>query len=199
MTKNPRENAVRWHQSRRCNLIRRYSDAIRLCVKRSTLFNWFLIIGLVLPAPAFSQGIFFGVDFGSNPPPHTPGVPDSGGLLTNDMFYAAIFLDGTQPSSGSILEKLDGGSFVPIFQFTNLVFAGYPPPATGAAFDYEGSWKLTAPQIQNLLAGKWYAQITYDSGAVYTGRFTTVPEPSVVAVLLSGLIVYLRFSRTFRR
>ncbi|MDB6015952.1 MAG: hypothetical protein JWR19_441 [Pedosphaera sp.] len=148
-----------------------------------------LTLALVLPVPAFAQGIIeFNVNFGSNPPPHTPGVPDSGARLTDDIFYAAIYLDGTPPSFGSILERLGDGSFATVFQFTNLVFAGYPPPATGAAYDYEGSWQLTNPQIQNLLAGLWYAEITYTDTA-YRGQITPAPEPSTLTLLLGGLIV----------
>lgn len=156
-------------------------------MKKITLILFF---GLLSQVPAFSQGeINFSINFGGNPPPHTPGVPDSGARLTNDLLYSAIFLDTTQPSSGSILEKLGDGSFALVFQFTNLVFAAYPSPATGPAFDYEGSWQLTDPQIQNLLAGQWYAQVTYNS-ATYLGQITAVPEPSSAALLFGGLIIF---------
>jgi len=146
-----------------------------------------LVLGLLSQAPAFSQGkINFDINFGSNPPPHTLGDPDSGARLTNASFYAILYLDPTVPVSGSI-EELDGGTFTPVFQFTNLVFATYP--GGGPAYDYEGSWQLTDTQIQNLLAGQWYAQVTY-SDASYVGQITPVPEPSCVTLLFGGLVVF---------
>jgi hypothetical protein len=167
-------------------------------MKRLIGLTWLCLVGF-LSQTAFSQDIFFYVDFGGNPPPHTPGVPDSGARLSDDMLYAAIFLDGTMPSSGSILENLGGGMFAQVFQFTNLVFAGYPPPATGPAFDYEGAWQLTDSQIQDLLAGKWYAQVTYSNGDIFRGQFVVVPEPSSAALLFSGMVVTGWSYRNFRK
>jgi len=147
-----------------------------------------LSLGLVLQLPAFSQGVInFNINFGSNPPPHTPGVPDSGARLTDDLFYAAIYLGNVQPTSGRIAEMAGGGSLVTIFAFTNLVFAAYPPPAGGPAFSYEQSWQLTAPQIQSLIAGEWYAEVSY-AGNSYLGQIMPVPEPSSLALFVGGLI-----------
>ena len=85
-----------------------------------------------------------------------------------------------------MIEELDGGIFTTVFQFTNSVLAGYP--GGGIAVDYEDSWQLTDTQIQNLLAGQWYAKVTY-SDASYLGQITVVPEPSSVTLLLGGLVV----------
>ncbi|MGH7954239.1 MAG: PEP-CTERM sorting domain-containing protein [Limisphaerales bacterium] len=151
-----------------------------------------LVIGLLSQVSALSQGLVnFDINFGANPPPHTPGDPISGATLTNDFFYAALYLDTTAPISGSI-EELDGGVFTTVFQFTNLVYASYP--GGGPALDYEGSWQLTDTQIQNLLAGQWYANITY-SDASYTGQITPVPEPSSITLLLAGLILVCLYRR----
>ena len=147
-----------------------------------------LVLGLLSQVPTFAQGVInFDINFGSNPPPHTLGNPNSGALLTDDTFYAILYLDTTAPISGSI-QELDGGIFTTVFQFTNSVFASYP--GGGPAIDYEGSWQLTAAQIQNLLAGQWYAEVTY-SDASYMGQITAVPEPSSVTLFLGGLIVLL--------
>src|SRR4051794_3267345 len=116
-----------------------------------------LVLGLVLQSSVFSQGVInFNINFGGTPPPHTPGVPNSGATLTSDSFYAAVYLGDVTPTSGFIVEKLAGGSFAPVFQFPSPVFAAYPS-STGAAYSYEGSWQLTDVQIQNLLTGQWYA------------------------------------------
>ena len=82
-----------------------------------------LVLGLLSQVSAFAQGVMnFDINFGSNPPPHTLGNPNSGAILTDASFYAILYLDTTTPISGSIKE-LDGGTFTTVFQFTNLVFA----------------------------------------------------------------------------
>jgi hypothetical protein len=131
-----------------------------------------LLLGLLLRVSAFAQAdLFFDINFGSNPPPHTPGVPESGALLTSDFFYAAIYLDNTPPTSGSVVELSNDGSFVAVFQFTNLVFAAYPPPPGATAFDYEQAFQLTGTQIERLLAGQWYVRIAFDD-TIYLGQIT---------------------------
>jgi len=145
-----------------------------------------LFIGLLARASALSQGtVIFDINFGATPPPHSVGVPFSGAMLSNDLFYAILYLDTTEPVSGSI-QSLNGGTLTTVFKFTNLVFAGYP--GGGIALDYEGSWQLTDTQIQNLLAGQWYANVTY-SDASYTGQIVAVPEPSSAALGLGGLMM----------
>lgn len=154
-------------------------------VMKNLRITFVLLLILTCPAASRSASIFFSVDFNGDPPPHTPGVPDSGALLMDDWFYTSVFLDGTPPVSGRILEKW-GDDFTPVFQFTNLVFAGYPPPAIGAAYDYEGVWQLSESQIENVLAGRWYAEINY-ADTTYLGQYTVVPEPSSLTLLLSGI------------
>lgn len=146
-----------------------------------------LVLGLLSAAPVFAQGsVTFGIDFGGNPPPHSAGVPDSGATLTEGSFYAILYLSDAPPTSASILEESAGGTFTTIFQFNNSVYAGYP--GGGTAIDYEDSWQLTDTQMQALLAGQWYAQVTY-SDATYLGEITAVPEPSSAALWGAGLAV----------
>lgn len=154
-----------------------------------------LVVGLLSQAATFSQGnVIFGIDFGANPPPHSPGIPTSGAYLTNDQFYAILYLDTTAPVSGSILDW-NGGSFNTIFQFSHLVYAGYS--GGGVGYDYEDSWQLTGAQMQDLLAGQWYAQVTYND-ASYLGQITPVPEPASATLLLGGLVMVsvCRFCRS---
>ncbi len=156
-----------------------------------------LVLGLLSQLSAFSQGVIdFGITFDGNPPFQTPSIPGSGAILTGDSLYAILYMDATIPNpnpiSGSIGE-LDGGIFTPIFQFTTSVFAAYP--GGGIAVDYENTWQLTDTQIQNLLAGQWYAQVTY-SDASYLGQIVAVPEPSSVTLLLGGLaVLFVSFYR----
>jgi hypothetical protein len=141
-----------------------------------------LAVGLVAQTPAFSQGALdFGINYGGNPPPHTPGVPDSGAILTNGVFSAALYLNDATPTAGSIVDQSADGSFTTVFPFTSLVYATYP--GGGPALDYEGSWPLTASQTQELLAGQWYAEITYGD-ATYFGQIAAVPEPSGLPLLV---------------
>lgn len=148
---------------------------------------WGLVFGLLSTASLFAQGsVTFDINFGDNPPPHSPGVPDSGATLTGGDFYAILYLSDTEPTSGSILEESATGTFSTVFNFDTLVYASYP--AGGTAVDYEDSWELTDTQIQDLLAGQWYAQVTY-ADATYLGQITTVPEPSGAALLAGGFAV----------
>ncbi len=154
-----------------------------------------LILGLASCVPAFAQGVIdFTINFGISLPPHTAGVPDSGARLTDDLFYAALYLSEAQPTSGRIVEMGDGGPLVTIFNFTNLVFAAYPPPPGAVAFSYEQSWQLTGPQVQSLMAGEWYAEVSYADSS-YLGQIVPVPEPSSLALFASGLIAFAATAR----
>jgi hypothetical protein len=75
------------------------------------------------------------------------------------------------------------------------VFPGNP--ITGQ-YDYSQSWQLTDDQVQNLLDGNWYAEITYGDNT-YLGNFTTatvsgvspVPEPETLTLLGLGMAAIL--------
>jgi hypothetical protein len=128
--------------------------------------------GLVLRVSAFAQaGILFDIDFGSNAPPHSPGVPDSGAALTSEFFYVAVYLGNIQPTAGSVVEESSNGSLITVVQFTNLIFAAYPPPPGATAFSYEQALQLTSAQTESLLAGQWYARIVFGD-TLYLGRIT---------------------------
>lgn len=158
-------------------------------------FITILALGLVSSFSALAQGVVFNIDFGANPPPHTPGDPFSGATLTGNDFYAILYLDDTEPLSASI-QELDGGSLTTVLQFSTLVYASYS--GGGPAFDYENSWDLTDAQTQSLLAGQWYAQVNYD-GASYSGQIVAVPEPSSITLLAGCLMMVLALSRHWRR
>ena len=138
-----------------------------------------LILALASCVPVFSQQTTgFTFDFGASPPPHTPGVPNSAALLEDDLFSAAIYLSGNPPTSGRIVELGEGGALQTIFNFSGLVFAAYPG---GTAYSCEQSWSLSAPQIQSLMEGEWYAEVSYP-GSSYPGRIVPIPEPSSFAL-----------------
>jgi len=145
-----------------------------------------LILTLISRAPAFSQGTMeFNINFGGNPPPHAATVPNSGALLTGSEFAAAIYLDNTAPTAGRIVQMGSGGSLSTVFDFPSPVYASYGAPYSGTAFSYDHAWQLTDPQIQSLLAGQWYADITYGT-TDYIGQITVAPEPSSSALALSA-------------
>jgi hypothetical protein len=146
-----------------------------------------LLLGLATHIPVFAQGVLgFSINFGSNPPPHALGIPESRAQLSGDVFSTAIYLSGARPSSGRIIEAAGGGTFLPVFGLTNLVFASYPPPA-GGAFSYEQSWQLTSSQIQSVASGAWFVEVSYPVTS-YLGQFIPVPEPSSLAMFAIGLI-----------
>ncbi|HEY2328970.1 MAG TPA: PEP-CTERM sorting domain-containing protein [Verrucomicrobiae bacterium] len=147
-----------------------------------------LLIGLISRAPALAQtGVYFNFNFDGNPPPHTATVPDSIAFLSGGTFSAAIYLGDTAPSAGRIVQMGEGGSLTTIFDFPNPVFASYGAPFSGTAFSYEQTWQLTTPQIDSLLGGQWYADVSYGS-VDYLGQITVAPEPSSIALFAGGLI-----------
>jgi hypothetical protein len=161
---------------------------VKIIIVPAIFMKYIIIILLAVfsQVSVFSQGnLQFGINFGDDPPPHTAGNPESGARLTYDLFYAILYLSDATPSSGSILEKLSDGSFTTIFQFTNLVYATYS--GGGPALDYEGSWQLTDTQIDNLLAGDWYARVDYNNIS-YLGQISAVPEPSTIPLLFGGSV-----------
>ena len=162
---------------------------------------FFLILGLVLPITAWSQIITeFSINFGGNPPPHNPTVPYSGAILTenpsDNLFSIVVYLDDTTPNSGSILQKESDNSFATISSL-DLVYAAYGSPYSGTAYSAEKAWQLTAPEIQNLLAGQWYAEITYGA-TTYLGQLTPVPEPASVLLFACGAVMIGANRRMFR-
>lgn len=162
------------------------------------LVAWLSFALLLIAVHANAQGLLFTLDFGSNPPPHTPGVFASGAMITNDnQFVVAIYLDETQPQSATIVEKTDGGLYVPVFQFGDPVFAGYPPPATGPAFSFDDVFQVTSDQIANAVAGLWYADVVYEDSR-FLGHFVPVPEPSWESLSSLGFAAMLIAGATGR-
>ena len=151
-----------------------------------------LVIGLISTPSARSQTpLYFDVLFGSDAPAHAAFLPPGGGALIGDEFSAIIYLDHTQPLSGRLLQLGDNGLFEPVSGL-DLVFAGYPSTlgGGGSAFDLEKTVTLDATQIQNLLAGKWYAEVVFDQHT-YLGQFVPMPEPATAALLLCAAAVPL--------
>jgi hypothetical protein len=141
---------------------------------------------VLISLPAIVQGVeHFTFDFGNNPPPQTTGVPQSGALLSNDLFSVAIYLDHVRPVAGRIVEQDDHGALTAVFSLDNLVFAAYPPPAGATAYSYEQTWQLSEMQIQDLLDGRWFAQVSYRDDS-HVGRLTLVPEPRTDALCVAG-------------
>ncbi|MGH7953069.1 MAG: PEP-CTERM sorting domain-containing protein [Limisphaerales bacterium] len=118
-----------------------------------------------------------------------------------------VSLGANPATDGWIFQKNGDGSLTPIFEITNeLYFADSPfpgaslegsfpgnPSETYPTYIYSESYQLTADQVQSLLSGDWYAEMSY-GGDTYLGNLTPVPEPSTLALgsLALGLIAIAR-------
>ena len=153
-----------------------------------------LAIGLFSRAAAVSQGIVnFDLNFDANTPLQTYNFLVQLVPLATNSFDVNFDLGATPPVAGFI-EQLDGETFTQVFQFTyqSIDVNG----STGITYGYAGSWQLTSDEIQNLMAGLWYAEVTYND-ASYIGQITPVPEPLIIALLSAGLV--LMFLHLYRQ
>ncbi|HEY1717572.1 MAG TPA: hypothetical protein VGH42_04660 [Verrucomicrobiae bacterium] len=148
-----------------------------------------LVLGLLSQTVTFSQGLVnFDINFEAGTP-HGAGVPDSLATLSDGVFSAAIYLDDTVPTSCAIFQKVGtAGLEMQILQFPASVLATYP--GGGPAYDFEGSWNLTASQINSLMAGQWDVHVTYDP-FFYEGQIAAVPEPSSIRLFAAVFIVFI--------
>ena len=118
---------------------------------------------------------------------HTPAT---------NVFAVVINLGTNQATDGWILQMENDG-FLPVMELTNEIYnsiaipiipgstVGTPSgivgtfPGSGGDLIspnyYSQSWQLTPDQIQNLLAGKWYAEVDYGDDK-YIGNLTPVPS-----------------------
>jgi len=155
-----------------------------------------LILGLAWLSPATlpAQGVLqFRVHFPGAPAPPALAFPFGGAQLEGDSFYAAVLLGETPGSYGRIVERGQDGSFTTVFEFSNQVLAAYLPilglPGDGGTYySYEQFWQVNPAQIDSLLAGNWYAEVTLDSGP-HVGQIVLVPEPATLALLIGGAIL----------
>jgi hypothetical protein len=112
-----------------------------------------------------------------------------------NVFSVVINLGTNQATAGWILQMENDG-FSPVMQLTNEIYNSVAIPiipgstvgtsdvigtfpGSGAGLIspnyYSQSWQLTPNQIQNLLAGKWYAKVDYGDDE-YIGNLTPVPS-----------------------
>lgn len=117
-------------------------------------------------------------------------------IPATNVFAVSINLGTNQATDGWILQ-MDNDLFLPVMELTNEIYnsvaipiipgstVGTPSgivgtfPGSGVGLIspnyYSQSWQLTHDQIQNLLAGKWYAEVDYGDDK-YIGNLTPVPS-----------------------
>jgi hypothetical protein len=133
--------------------------------------------------------------------------PDTSSPVPNQLIVS-INLGMNPATDGWILQMESDGSLSPILEFTNEfggpvlipgspagtssgiegTFPGNNPPA--GSYIYSQSWQLTSDQMQNLLAGEWYAEVDYGSDE-YISNLTPVPEPETLALIGVGIFASL--------
>lgn len=143
----------------------------------SLLLAW--LVQSSLPA----QGVInFTMDFPGAPLPPAIGIPYGAAGLSGNTFSVGILLGPSEATYAWILEQGNGGSLTPVFQITDEILS--ISPITGGGFYSLGqSWELTDAQIQNLLAGQWFAEIDFGADT-HLGQITATPEPSVAALFV---------------
>jgi hypothetical protein len=148
---------------------------------------------------ALAQGSMqFNIDFGN--PLTTPRAPRGSAALSGDYFMVRLFVGYGPATSVLITERQGDNSFAPVLVCTNLV-TQYVPPLPGQPglghdyYFYDQAWEVTDLQAQNLLAGRWYAEVVYYDPATYRAQIAPVPEPSGARLLLSGLVLLAVYRR----
>lgn len=106
-------------------------------------------------------------------------------LPATNVFIVSINLGENPATDGWILQKEDDGSFTPIMELTNEFYdvSSFPSssdsvgtfPDTNSVGEnyYSQGFQLTIDQVQNLIAGKWYAEVDYD-GDQYLGNLVLI-------------------------
>jgi len=122
-----------------------------------------------------------------------------GGVLNYSIGIQAPFFFPTGASVHG--PALPGQNAAPVFGLgPGTIFD--PGPGTPGSLAYLGSQNLTQPQINDLLAGLWYVNLSSDAfpNGEIRGQITVVPEPSTLAlVTLGGAALLLVRRRHCRR
>lgn len=123
--------------------------------------------------------------------------------------FIVSFSVGTNAASDGWILQMNDGSLSPVLELTNELVYVFPTPGSPVPFDsmgtfpggggseggenfYSQNWQLADDQVQNLLAGNWYAEIDY-GGNTYLGNLMPVPEPETLALLGLGIAsIYFR-------
>jgi len=157
------------------------------------LFCW------VVHLSAVAQGTMqFKIDFGS--PLTIPRTPRGTAVMSGDYFMVRLFV-GYGPATSVLITEMEAdNSFAPVLVCTNLVIQ-YVPPLPGQPgpghdyYFYDQAWEITHLQAQNLLAGRWYAEVVYYDPTIYRAQIAPVPEPSCAGLLLLGGGLLTAYSR----
>jgi hypothetical protein len=107
---------------------------------------------------------------------------------TTNTLDVAINTVTNQSSEGWILQMENDGSLTRVVEFTNEITGILISPFLPINYKYSQSLQLTVEQIQNLLAGRWYAQVDFGSYK-YMGNLVPssihLPQPVIAVSPLS--------------
>lgn len=164
-------------------------------------FGLILVLVVGFCSNDFAQGTvqFEVVLSGANEIPANPSLGDGEAqfTLTGSSFTflfggVVTFQDFATPIDITINGPANSSSSAPVLFDLGApkVFLIQPPPGRG--YGLQGVVdNLTSPQINDLLAGKWYANIFTDSGnfpgGEIRGQITPVPEPSITFLFMGAV------------
>src|ERR1700733_9483258 len=135
-----------------------------------------------------------------SPLPGSPGTNQPSGTANyyylyfdnqGNSFSVSLSLGPNPATDGWLLQKNNDGSYTPVMELTNedrsysyrLSTNSFLPLFIPVATNYlfAQSWQLTMEQVHALVAGKWYAEVSYGDDEYIANLSPTYIEPPSAA------------------
>jgi len=169
---------------------------------KKIFFTFLTVAGIVAAQAQGTLQFTVSLNGANQVPPNDSTATGSGTLSLSGTTLSYNFggLWTFPVTTGSINGPVSPGSTAPVLFDLGAPSFAVPNPPDPGGYTFVGAINnLTTPQINDLLAGLWYANVystTYPGGEI-RGQITAVPEPSAFALLGVGaaLLVFVRRAR----